>query len=165
MLDETFVIMNNHDPKYAISDLGRIFNKDTGKFLNPYIHKSRSNLYWRIAINQKLFMLHCLVAEYHLPLPDCDSKDKVDHVDNNTLNPAATNLTWISNSENIKKSHDITTILIEGRVWKYKRRSPRKKSSTAVGSASNKLKRIRPRQTHSPKKERAFVETATTNVA
>jgi len=144
MIDETFVTMDAHNSRYAISDLGRIFDKQLEKFVSPYIHKSRSNFYYRVALaGSGKHMVHCLVACYHLPIPDCDSKDKVDHLDNNTLNPAASNLTWISNSANIKKSHDITTILIEGRVWKYQR----KRSSTSAVSARGKLKRTKRKRT------------------
>lgn len=163
MLSETFVPMGSHNDRFAIYDLGRIFDTVNNKFVPWQIHKSRANLYLRVTLpGNKKHMVHNLVAFYHLPLPDNDTLIKVDHLDNNTLNPAANNLAWISDSDNIKKSHDSGTILIEGRIWKSQRYTKKKKKgSIRAVSAVKNTKHDRQRPTLLVKQEDASVGFAT----
>ena len=85
--------------KFIISSLGRVFNLETKEFHRPSIHKSRANYYLRIYIENKNYMLHVLVA-LHFHTPPTPEHTQVDHKDGNTLNPAATNVAWITPTNN-----------------------------------------------------------------
>jgi hypothetical protein len=54
-------------------------------------------------ISQNAYSLHRLVAKIFIPNPD---KETVNHKDGNKLNSKASNLEWMTNSENIKHAHD-----------------------------------------------------------
>lgn len=85
--------------EYLVSSWGRFYNTKTKSFIKPYIHKSRSNFYWRVNLGKRKYMSHVLVAIHYVP-KDCASKTQVEHDDNNTLNPNAWNLRWVTQSEN-----------------------------------------------------------------
>jgi hypothetical protein len=50
-------------------------------------------------ISQNAYSLHRLVAKIFIPNPD--NKETVNHKDGNKLNSKASNLEWMTNSENI----------------------------------------------------------------
>ena len=52
-------------------------------------------------------MIHCLVAEAFIPLPDLDNQYEVDHIDNNVSNNVVTNLRWLTHKENLDKSFEL----------------------------------------------------------
>ncbi len=83
---------------YWISSLGRIWSVKSKIYMKPYLHKSRSNLYLRVNLKGKKFMVHILVAVHHIPNPD--NLKQVDHLDGNTLNPNKNNLGWKTESKN-----------------------------------------------------------------
>lgn len=85
--------------EFLVSSWGRFYNSKTKSFIKPYIHKSRANVYLRVNLGRKKFMSHVLVAIHYVP-KDCPSKNQVEHDDNNTLNPNASNLRWVTQSEN-----------------------------------------------------------------
>ncbi len=88
---------------YDISDFGNVRNRERGKLLRPYVitnrngdHYAKVNL-WMGGLRFPCFV-HRLVAQAFIPNPD--SKFEVDHGDQNTLNNAAANLTWVTRREN-----------------------------------------------------------------
>lgn len=92
-------------PKYKISNLGRVMNKQTGHILTPgaaenddYLHVG---LYTHDSERVNVYV-HVLVAEAFL------KKDQegleVDHIDTNRHNNRASNLEWVSHSENVKRA-------------------------------------------------------------
>lgn len=137
--------MTRHSSRYAISNLGRIFDTFRQEFIKPHIHKSRSNHYLRVALGGKKYMLHVLVAIYHVSNSNKNNL-QVDHLDHNTLNPASSNLQWIDQSKNIKRTYERNLIFIEGIAWKHQRR---KKSP--VGNAAKKYSLSKRKQTASRK--------------
>lgn len=99
-IKEEWKLLTNVDKnQFYISSLGRIVNGETKFFVRPYIHKSRANYYLRVALGDKKFFVHILVAlAYHAkPSPD---HVEVHHIDFNTLNPAATNVMWTTKNHN-----------------------------------------------------------------
>jgi hypothetical protein len=52
-------------------------------------------------------MIHCLVAETFIPLPDTNNQYEVDHIDNNVANNIVTNLQWLTHAENLSKSFEL----------------------------------------------------------
>lgn len=88
------------DKRYMINEKGQIFNKVSGKYLNPSIF---SNGYKVVTLtdtehNRKKFFLHRLVASSFLPNPE--NYPIVMHLDNNPLNCDVQNLKWGTYSEN-----------------------------------------------------------------
>lgn len=92
-----------HKSQYYVSSLGRILNVKSQVLLTPFIHKSRAGRYLRVKLGTKNYMVHTLVAEVYpdlVPRPHLDCT-QIDHIDRNTLNPATSNLRWVTQSENV----------------------------------------------------------------
>lgn len=109
---------------YLISSLGRIYCRKTAQFIRPSIYRSRANFYLRVSVDRKKFMLHVLVAEAFNPKPD-ELHKQVDHLDSNTLNPAAYNLEWVTDKENKKRMQAKKTFTYDGDEYKGKIRKTR----------------------------------------
>jgi len=96
---------------HAVSDLGRVRNLATGLILKPlWCHALRgeASVYWRVCISRgpkgarerKAYLVHRLVAEVFVP-GKTPLRNVVNHKDGVTYNPRATNLEWVTTSENI----------------------------------------------------------------
>ena len=55
--------------------------------------------------NRRSMSVHRLVAELFLPKPQSDEALEIDHIDGNRMNPALSNLEWVTHSENIRRAH------------------------------------------------------------
>ena len=86
-------------PNYIIYDNGRVQNQKSGRFLQPQFY---GNGYLRVGLSsngeQKMFLIHRLVAEAFLPNPD--NLPIVNHKDGNPSNNNASNLEWCSQKYN-----------------------------------------------------------------
>lgn len=95
---EEFRTIEGHE-KYSISNLGRVMNNKTGRFLKPsdngrgYLHVA-----WRHDKKKKFFTIHRLIANAFIP--KIEGKDYVDHIDNDKKNNSLENLRWCSQQEN-----------------------------------------------------------------
>lgn len=92
---------------YLVSSLGRVFSYKTSQFIKPYLHKSRCGYYLRFNLSGVKKMAHIMVAEAY---PDLVKRPtmghtQVDHLDGNTLNPAATNLEYKTAGLNLRAYH------------------------------------------------------------
>lgn len=122
--DEIWRIVPNLAEKFfLVSSLGRIFNAKTSKLVRPHIHKSRCGRYLRVNLGKKKIMVHVLVAG---TFPDLVPKKtigctQVDHLDGNTLNPAASNLEWKSPGLNLRAYHAGRKITFNGIEYTIKR--------------------------------------------
>jgi uncharacterized protein YerC len=91
-------------PKYQVSDLGRIQNLESGRFLNPaptalgYVMVDLGNHEGR-----KRLSLHRIVADVFCPGRTA-AKHIVHHIDNDGTNNAATNLEWVTQRHNLLES-------------------------------------------------------------
>ena len=89
------------DKFYEISNLGRVRNGNTKKFLTP---RPTQTGYLRVHISvgngRKDFYIHRLVAEAFCDHPT--GYDIVNHLDNNPSNNVATNLEWITQKQNVE---------------------------------------------------------------
>ena len=83
---------------YQISENGEVYNKKTGRELNPQINKG----YLRVTMGKKHFLVHRLLALRFIDNPE--NKQCVDHIDRNPLNNKLENLRWATHSENTRNT-------------------------------------------------------------
>lgn len=98
-MKEIWVYIKGYKGLYEVSNLGRVRNIVTGKFL-----KGRINLsgYRQVCFckdgKKKWFLIHRLVGEEFVP--NLFGDNEIDHIDGNRLNNRSDNLRWVSSSEN-----------------------------------------------------------------
>jgi hypothetical protein len=92
--------------RYEVSNLGRLRNKSTGKFLKPTV---RSTGYVVVGLTDRKrnrfqqYKLHRLVALHFIPNPD--NLPEINHKDENKQNNRADNLEWCDRKYNINYGH------------------------------------------------------------
>jgi len=89
--------VKNH-PNYNVSNLGRVYNIKTKKYLKGSNHIG----YTRVKINNRGVLLHRLVAEHFIPNPE--NKPEVNHLNGKTDNRAVS-LEWCTHQENCNHSN------------------------------------------------------------
>jgi hypothetical protein len=87
---------------YFVSSLGRFKNKK-GVIMKNY--KSHHSGYIYLRVNIQKYALHRLIA--HTFIPNLENKPFVNHIDGNKTNNLATNLEWVTCSENNLHNHRI----------------------------------------------------------
>jgi hypothetical protein len=85
-------------PNYAVSSLGNIKNKKTGRILKPSIVEGYSK--YKLSRDKVAYNAsgHRVVALAFIPNPE--NKPTIDHIDRNQSNNAVTNLRWATYCEN-----------------------------------------------------------------
>ena len=93
-------------PGYQISNLGRIWSSKRQRYMKPVNNGTGYLQIKLIAANgkRKNELVHRLVALHFVDNPD--GKPEVNHIDHCRQNNDATNLEWVTKSENNKKSYD-----------------------------------------------------------
>src|SRR5690348_6217698 len=92
-------------PNYAVSDLGRVMrltDNTSGKAGTILGQRRTCWDYFEVALcpGERHRSVHRLVAIHHVPNPD--GKPQVNHCDGVKTNNRATNLQWVTASENIQ---------------------------------------------------------------
>lgn len=107
-LEEIWKPILNYEDRYEVSTLGRVKSLKTQIILQAEATKDG---YLRVRLwngeNYKSRMVHCLVAETFIPLPDNKQKYEVDHIDNDVTNNIVNNLQWLTHQQNLDKSHSL----------------------------------------------------------
>ena len=88
-------------PLYEVSTMGRVRNIQTGRILKNY---DDGKGYLRVKLNGGNCRVHILVAEAFIPNPD--NKPIVNHKRGKKNDPRASQLEWVTQSENIKHAWD-----------------------------------------------------------
>ena len=88
-------------PQYQISSMGRVRNIKTGYILKNY---DDGKGYLRVKLGRDNCRVHILVAEAFIPNPD--NKPIVNHKRGKKNDPRASQLEWVTQSENIKHAWD-----------------------------------------------------------
>ena len=88
-------------PNYKISNWGRVWNVNFGKFI---FGKKSPTGYWQVTLyndrgDKKMFMIHRLVAEYFIP--NLGGYTQIDHINEDKSNNRWDNLRWVTPKENI----------------------------------------------------------------
>ena len=111
---------------YSISSDGRVMNNETGRILKPMI--STSGYYFvHLVKNRRKYTryVHRLVGIAFIDNPL--DRPQIDHLDGNKLNPAVSNLRWVTESENYMSFGDKS------------RAQNRKRSVIAVNESGHKI--------------------------
>ena len=99
---EQWKVVRDH-PKYEISTLGKVRNIQTGKLLQPY---DDGNGYLRVKLDGDNCRLHILVAVAFVPNPDPEHKTVVNHKHGKKHDCRASQLEWVTLSENTQHAWD-----------------------------------------------------------
>ena len=101
---------------FSVSNFGIVRNDKKDKILK----QSNSNGYKRVRLDDKMHLVHILVAKAFVT--NLDNKKCVDHKDSNRANNNVSNLRWATNSENSYNSpiRNDNTSGIKGVTWSKK---------------------------------------------
>ena len=90
---------------YSVSNLGRVRNDKTNKFLSPRDLEGYKRV--SIYVNGKAtdLRIHRLVATAFIP--NLNNKPQVNHINGNRSDNCVTNLEWCTNAENVKHAYKI----------------------------------------------------------
>lgn len=86
-------------PNYEISKMEQVRNTRTGNVLKPY---DDGDGYLRVKLDGKNCRVHILVAIAHVPNSDPETKNIVNHKRGRKHDCRASQLEWVTQSENIQ---------------------------------------------------------------
>ena len=96
------IVIDNISTSYFITENGRCFNSNTGKFLKGQPNIKNKYVSFNLTLpdgKKKRCYAHRLVAIAYIPNDD-PNKTEVNHKDGNKLNNCVDNLEWVSAKEN-----------------------------------------------------------------
>jgi HNH endonuclease len=134
--------------RYRISPKGQIYSEVT-KIIRKHHSDCHGYSTVTLRINGKTsnFKVHVLVAKYYVDNPDPDHFKWVNHIDGNKGNPDASNLIWVTRSQNTQHAMDtglnkcckaINQYTLEGKF--IQRFSNMSKGARSVGATINSVK-------------------------
>ena len=107
-LEQIWLPVFGYEGRYEVSSLGEVRSISTGKILTGAPTKDG---YVRVRLwdgnKYKSKMIHCLVAEAFIPLPDKEQQYEVDHIDNDVSHNSVDNLQWLTHKQNLEKSFEL----------------------------------------------------------
>ncbi len=103
--EEIWKPVQGYEKRYEVSNKGRVRSLTAGVYMKGDPTKDG---YIRIKLwdgkGYKSRMLHRMVADAFIPLPDNINSYEVDHKDDNVANNVVENLQWLTHNENLEKS-------------------------------------------------------------
>jgi hypothetical protein len=107
-LERVWLPVGGYEERYEVSNLGEVRSIRTNKILSS---ESTKDGYLRVRLwNGEKYtsrMIHCLVAEAFIPVPNTGHQYEVDHIDNNVSHNAVNNLQWLTHKDNLEKSFQL----------------------------------------------------------
>ncbi|WP_438837974.1 HNH endonuclease signature motif containing protein [Streptococcus pluranimalium] len=89
----------NYNSRYSINENGQIINNERGNIVKPMVSTSSYHYVHLVKDKKKTTKyVHRLVGEVFLENPK--NSPQIDHIDGDKLNNSATNLRWVSASQN-----------------------------------------------------------------
>lgn len=96
------IIINNISTSYYITEDGKCYNSNTGKYLKGQENYKNGYFSYNLTLpdgSKTRQYAHRLVAKAFLPIPE-EGKTEVNHIDGNKLNNNIDNLEWVTPGEN-----------------------------------------------------------------
>ena len=107
-LEQAWLPVTGYEDRYEVSNLGEVRSVRANKVL---VGEPTKDGYLRVRLwdgsKYKSRMIHCLVAEAFLPIPDNEHQYEVDHIDNNVTHNSVDNLQWLTHEQNLKRSFEL----------------------------------------------------------
>jgi len=100
--EEIWRPIKRYENLYEISNLGRVKNTKTNRFLKPRINSKK---YAMVTLNKKQIYIHRLVAIAFLPNPE--NKPYINHLDCNPQNNCVDNIEWCTHKENMEYARNL----------------------------------------------------------
>lgn len=90
------------EDSYIVDNIGRVYNKKTGKEISPQIINSGYEIFTLVGSDKKYkkVLKHRLVAEHFVENPDPNTKITVNHINGNKSINSENNLEWVTQKEN-----------------------------------------------------------------
>lgn len=96
------IIINNISTSYYITEDGKCYNNNTGKYLKGQLNNKNGYFYYYLTLpdgTKTRQSAHRLVAKAYLSTPQ-KGQTEVNHIDGNKLNNCVDNLEWVSPQKN-----------------------------------------------------------------
>lgn len=94
---------NISDAEYTVFEDGRVFGKE-GKEIKQRLNSDGYAVFTAGKKgSRKSMRTHRIVGELFVPNPN--GLEELDHLDNNRMNPSASNLEWVTHQENIARAY------------------------------------------------------------
>lgn len=143
-MKEIWKDIKGYEGKYQISNLGRVKSfprkgaRKTEHILKPNKnHRGYLIIHLQNNYKRKGVVLHRLVAEAFIPNPN--NLPQVDHIDDNKENNKVSNLQWITNYDNMRKSWETGARSLE-KSYKRGKEHPRAKKIIQYDKKGNYIK-------------------------
>jgi hypothetical protein len=103
---ESWKHVEGYEGIYSVSNLGRVRNERTGRVLKPGTNPTIGYHYVVLHVNgkRKNHYVHRLVAVAFVANTDPECRMQVDHIDGVRVHNLASNLRWVTRSENMMNS-------------------------------------------------------------
>ena len=123
-MQEIWKDIEGYEGLYQISNFGNVRSlhwnhSDNVKLLTPFLNGGYLRIGFRVNKVLKNYLIHVLVAKTFVPNPN--NKPQVNHKDGNKLNNHASNLEWVTVSENIIHAQNNNLITKMPCRWKPSR--------------------------------------------
>ena len=103
-MDVDSKIINLSDVNYKVFKEGRVFSCKTGKEISQRPNKDGYATFTAGKKGKRTrIRTHRIVAQLFVDNPN--NYDEIDHLDCNRMNPAASNLEWVTHQENIRRAY------------------------------------------------------------
>jgi hypothetical protein len=111
-------------PTVRVSNMGRVLRQYSSGLSTIAVPPEDAYImdgYPQLHSGAKHKPLHVAVAKLFLPAPDNPAKTMVNHIDGDVLNAGASNLEWVTPSQNTQHAHDTGLLNTKKKVHQYDR--------------------------------------------
>ena len=119
LIEEIWKPVVGFEDYYRVSNTGKVFSIRSNRYLNQAPkHTGYRDIELNVNGKASYKRMHRLVAEAFIPNPL--NKPAVNHIDGNKLNNNASNLEWVTNSENMQHAVDTGLQPYSGRNCRHR---------------------------------------------